>query len=90
MIKIQKRSKIKLGDLDAAVILKNDGSIEASLPEVGDGPIPDNVLVASAVMFFLSRPDLCDSVFKEFIRACHKNETPNNVIHLKDVMGRED
>ncbi len=74
--------------MDAAVILRNDGSIEASLPEIEEGPIPDNVLVASAVMFFLSRPDLCDSIFKEFVRECQKNESPANVIHLKDIIGK--
>lgn len=88
MINIKTRSKIKLEAMDAAVILRSDGSIEASLPEIEEGPIPDNVLVASAVMFFLSRPDLCDAIFKEFVQECQKNEAPANVIHLKDIIGK--
>ena len=70
MITFNRRKVIKLNPLDAAIVLTSEGTIEASLPEIKAENVPENVLIAAAVVFALSNPDLCKLMRDHFIKLC--------------------
>lgn len=64
------RKALELGPLDAAIILREDGSMEASMPEIATDTVPDNVVTGAAVMFALQNPELCDLIHDNFVNEC--------------------
>ena len=48
------RTTIELDDLDAAIILKVDGTLKASLPEVKTETVPENIITAAALVYALN------------------------------------
>ena len=68
MINFNRRKVIKLNKMDAAIVLTEDGTVEASLPEIDTEIVPENVLVGAAVVFALSNPELCKMMRDHFLR----------------------
>ncbi len=57
--------------MDAAIVLRADGSLEASIPELGmDVEVPQNIFTGAAVMFALQNPQLCDLIHDYFMEEC--------------------
>ena len=55
---------------DAAIVLKQDGSFETSLPQIQGDYIPENVLLGAALAFALQNTDLCTLIRENFEREC--------------------
>jgi hypothetical protein len=39
---------LHLGPLDAAIILREDGTLEASIPDLDETDVPDNIITGAA------------------------------------------
>ena len=61
---------LTLSPWDAAIVLKEDGSFETSLPHIEDGHIPENVLLGVAIAFALRNEALCILIRENFEREC--------------------
>lgn len=59
---------------DAAIILKSDGTFEASLPDIKQGSIPDHVMTGAALAYALRNSDLCELIHANFARECSKTD----------------
>ncbi len=62
---------LKLTRWDAAIVLKQDGSFETSLPQIQGDYIPENVILGAALAYALRNEDLCDLIRENFERECH-------------------
>ena len=56
---------------DAAIILKQDGSFETSLPHIQGDYIPENVILGAALAYALRNKDLCELIRENFERECY-------------------
>jgi hypothetical protein len=65
-------SVLYLTEMDAAIILKEDGTLEASLPDIKGENVPENVLTGAALVYALSNPKMCQLIYNEFAQACKK------------------
>ncbi|MBX9786935.1 MAG: hypothetical protein K2Y08_06325 [Alphaproteobacteria bacterium] len=63
-------STLTLTKWDAAIVLKQDGSFEASLPQIQGEYIPDNVILGAALAFALRNENLCTLIRENFEREC--------------------
>lgn len=63
-------STLTLTKWDAAIVLKKDGSFEASLPQVQGEYIPENVILGAALAFALRNESLCALIRENFEREC--------------------
>lgn len=61
---------LTLAPWDAAIVLKQDGTFEASLPQVKGDYIPDNVMLGAALAYALRNDDLCTLIRENFDRMC--------------------
>lgn len=61
---------LTLAPWDAAIVLKQDGSFEASLPQIHGDFIPENVLLGAALAYALRNEDLCLLIRENFEREC--------------------
>ena len=61
---------LKLTRWDAAIVLKQDGSFETSLPQIHGDYIPENVILGAALAYALRNEDLCDLIRENFEREC--------------------
>ncbi len=67
-----KTTTIALDPLDAAIILKQDGSLETSFPDISDTHLPENVLIGAALAFALQNRKLCEAIRENFENQCSK------------------
>lgn len=68
---------LTLAPWDAAIVLKQDGSFETSLPQVHGDYIPENVMLGAALAYALRNEDLCTLIRENFEREC---AAPGNVV----------
>ncbi len=61
---------LTLSPWDAAIVLKQDGSFETSLPQIHGDYIPDNVMLGAALAFALRNEGLCLLIRENFEREC--------------------
>ena len=61
---------IKLGPMDAAIVFRNDGTFEATMPEIEGEYIPEHILTSAAVLFALQDPDLYAFLHNSFLNDC--------------------
>ena len=61
---------LTLAPWDAAIVLKQDGTFEASLPHIQGDYIPDNVMLGAALAYALRNDDLCTLIRENFDREC--------------------
>jgi len=61
---------LTLAPWDAAIVLKQDGSFETSLPQIHGDYIPDNVMLGAALAYALRNEDLCALIRENFEREC--------------------
>lgn len=66
----QQPKSLHLGPLDAAIILREDGTLEASIPEMSIPHVPDNVLTGAAVMMALQDERMCTMIYDNFLNNC--------------------
>jgi len=59
---------LTLAPWDAAIVLKQDGSFEASLPQILGDYIPENVILGAALAYALRNEDLCALIRENFER----------------------
>jgi hypothetical protein len=61
---------LSLSPWDAAIILKEDGSFEASLPQINGDFIPENVKLGAALAYALRNENLCTLIRENFEQEC--------------------
>jgi hypothetical protein len=61
---------LSLSSKDAAIILKQDGSFETSLPQGHGDYIPENVLLGAALAYALRNENLCTLIREHFEQEC--------------------
>jgi hypothetical protein len=61
---------LTLTQWDAAIVLKQDGSFETSLPQIQGEYIPDNVILGAALAYALRNEDICSLIRENFEREC--------------------
>jgi hypothetical protein len=68
---------LTLAPWDAAIVLKQDGSFEASLPHIHGDYIPENVILGAALAYALRNEDLCALIRENFEReSAAKSSSP--------------
>lgn len=67
---IGRSATLTLSEQDAAIIIRADGTVEASLPEITTEEVPENVLTGAAIVYALSNPELCERIFSHFAKEC--------------------
>jgi hypothetical protein len=68
---------LTLAPWDAAIVLKQDGSFETSLPQIQGDHIPENVILGAALAFALRNEDLCSLIRDNFERECMSGAAAN-------------
>lgn len=82
MIKNHRHSVLNLAEMDAAIIIKEDGTLEASLPEITTETVPENVFTGAALVYALSNPEICQIIYKNFARECARRKSvSSSVLH---------
>jgi hypothetical protein len=61
---------LHLGPLDAAIILREDGTLEASIPDLDETDVPDNIITGAAVMLALQNERMCGLIYENFLNEC--------------------
>ena len=61
---------LSLSPWDAAIILKEDGSFETSLPQIHGNYIPENVILGAALAYALRNENLCTLIREHFEQEC--------------------
>jgi hypothetical protein len=63
-------TNISLSPWDAAIILKEDGTFEASLPDIHGDYIPENIILGAALAYALRDERLCTLIREHFEQEC--------------------
>ena len=63
-------TNLSLSPWDAAIILKEDGSFETSLPQIHGDYIPENVMLGAALAYALRNENLCTLIREHFEQEC--------------------
>lgn len=63
-----------LAPWDAAIVLKQDGTFEASLPQIHGEFIPENVMLGAALAYALRNENLCALIRENFEQECVSKE----------------
>ena len=61
---------LTLAPWDVAIVLKQDGTFEASLPTVQGDSIPENVILGAALAYALRDDALCALIRENFDKVC--------------------
>lgn len=61
---------ISLSPWDAAIVLKEDGSFETSLPHIHGDYVPENVILGAALAYALRDERLCTLIREHFEQEC--------------------
>ena len=61
---------LTMASWDAAIVLKQDGTFEASLPNIQGDYVPENVMLGAALVCALRNEDLCTLIRENFEREC--------------------
>ena len=68
---IKPPTTLELGPMDAAIILREDGTLEAAIPELTDEEnVPDNVITGAALMFALQNTQIYELIHEHFLQEC--------------------
>lgn len=65
---------LHLGPLDAAIVLREDGTMEACVPEMNTPDVSDNILIGAAVMMALQNERMCTLIYENFLNECALEE----------------
>lgn len=74
MIKYNRHLVLHLAEMDAAIIIKEDGTLEASLPDITTDTVPENVFTGAALVYALNNPKICQMIYKSFARECTRSK----------------
>lgn len=66
------RKKINIGPNDVVIILRDDGTFEAALPDAVTDPLPDHLITSAALVYALRNPEMIAILHKNFALECHK------------------
>lgn len=61
---------LTLAPWDAAIVLKQDGTFEASFPHIQGDYIPENVRLGAALAYALRNDELCMLIQQNFEKEC--------------------
>jgi len=57
--------KMRVGALDAGLVFRADGTMEAMLPRVPEDRMPQNALIANALLWASFRPEVIERILDE-------------------------
>lgn len=63
---------ICVGEQDAALVLREDETMDLNIPEITTEYVPDHILMTAALAHALSVPDLCHQIRETFLEATQK------------------
>ena len=75
MIKENRSIDLKLAHMDVAIIIREDGTLEASLPEIHTAQVPENVFTSAALVYALNDPKMCQLIYQNFAQECARNSS---------------
>ncbi|MEN8236291.1 MAG: hypothetical protein ABFQ95_01895 [Pseudomonadota bacterium] len=64
----------ELGPLDAAIILREDGTLEACMPDLSQDELPDNVMLGTALIVALQDPEVLEMLERKLAESCLENQ----------------
>ncbi len=70
----QAQSKFELGPCDSAIILREDGTLEACMPELGQSDLPENVILTAALIMALQDQEILELLHRKFAESCLEND----------------
>jgi hypothetical protein len=50
--------------------LREDGTLEASIPDLDETDVPDNIITGAAVMLALQNERMCGLIYENFLNEC--------------------
>lgn len=66
-----RRKKISVGPNDVVIVLHDDGTFEAALPDQVGDPLPDHLITSAALVYALRNPEMIAILHKNFALECH-------------------
>lgn len=73
MIKENRNVDLKLEQMDVAIIIHEDGTLEASLPDIKSDQVPEHVFTSAALVYALNDPQICQLIYQSFAQECARN-----------------
>ena len=73
MRKQNRNIDLKLEQMDVAIIIREDGTLEASLPDIATDQVPENVFTSAALVYALNDPKMCQLIYQNFAQECARN-----------------
>ncbi|MFN7710707.1 MAG: hypothetical protein ACK5O7_07100 [Holosporales bacterium] len=71
---ISRTNEIKISENDAVVILRADGTVEASLPEMAGGQVAENMIMGAALVNALADEGLYELIRDRFFAEVESQE----------------
>ncbi len=68
------KGSFELGPMDAAIILREDGTLEACMPDLSQDELPDNVMLGTALIVALQDPEMLEILQKKLAESCLENQ----------------
>ena len=63
-------TNISLQPMDAALILREDGTVETSIPTLAPEVVPDHVITSAAIVYALQDEELVRLIRENFQKVC--------------------
>lgn len=64
---------VKVGPNDVVIVIREDGTFEASLPQGVPDPLPDHLITSAALVYALRNPEMISLLHKNFALECHNS-----------------
>lgn len=70
---VSSEEELRIGPNDTVIILREDGSCEASFPEMEDGAtVPSHIITGAAIMYALEDEELSELIHENFAIQCEE------------------
>lgn len=76
---MKSKAKVKVGSVDALIILHADGSYEISLPDIAGDDVPEHLVTTAAIGYALQDPEMMDILYDNFHKQCESLKTPKTL-----------
>ena len=73
------KSKVKVGAIDALIILRADGSYETSIPEIAGDDVPEHLITTAALVYALQDSETMDIIYDNFHKQCKNLKSPRTL-----------
>lgn len=67
--------RVTVGPNDVVIIIRDDGTFEAVMPEAVQDPLPDHLITSAALIYALRNPEMISILHKNFALECRHQST---------------